>query len=99
MDDDEPGASTLARIGGGIVVSLLGLLWFGLMIRYPVLWLVPTVVGVGWIVANEKKMRDTPDPAPPPVPEVAEGEIVQFRTYEDRPGHWTVVKIKSGENQ
>jgi len=89
----------MARIGGGIVALIGGVLWFGLMIRYPALWLVPVAAGVVWIVVNEKKMRGAANPAPPPDPEGVEEEFVQFRTYEDRPGHWTVVKVESGEDE
>lgn len=65
MDEKDESAGGLAA---GITAGLLfGLLLLSAALAYPVLWLVPAVAGVVWIIVNERRIKiNNPSPTTPP---------------------------------
>lgn len=87
------------QVRGAVVCGVLLALSWGLLLAYPVLWILVAVLVAVWAVAQERayKASKIDNPSPTEDSEGAESEEPLFRVWEDRPGHTRVERLEGAD--
>lgn len=87
------------QVRGAAVCGVLLALSWGLLRAYPVLWVGVLALVIWWSLVQERAYRASKidNPSPTEDPEGAGEELLQFRVWEDRPGHSKVERLEGAD--